>query len=97
MVKKGMWCKMPLELLEKDVALSVKVVYIYMLARSRFFEGQGLDYFESQEAIARATGLTRKTVNLSIQEMQKMQWVELTKSDSRGNSYTIKDVYAIYS
>lgn len=96
-MKKGMWCKMPLELLKSDVALAVKVVYVYMLARAKFFDEQGLSYFESQEVIAKSTGLTRKTVNLSIQKMQEMQWLTCTKNEHKGNSYSVLDAFGVYS
>ena len=62
------WLKLPLELLqEKELSLSAKVIYVYMLWRYTFFvkERQGL-YFESQETVASACGVSRKTVNESI-------------------------------
>lgn len=92
------WLKLPLGLLQhKELSLSAKVIYVYMLWRFQFFtRAQKASYFEAQETIADATGVSRKTVNESIQQLSKLGFVSYKKT-KQSSVYEIKDVYHIYN
>lgn len=92
------WLKLPLDLLqEKELSLSAKVIYVYMLWRYTFFvkERQGL-YFESQETVASACGVSRKTVNESVQKLSSLGWMSYKKNSNATSTYTVKDVFNLY-
>lgn len=92
------WLKLPLELLQhKELSLSAKVVYVYMLWRYQFFtKTQRASYFESQDTIAEAVGVSRKTVNESVQQLAKLGFVSYKKT-KQSSTYEVKDVYRIYN
>lgn len=92
------WLKLPLGLLQhKELSLSAKVIYVYMLWRFQFFaKVQKASYFEAQETIADATCVSRKTVNESIQQLSKLGFVSYKKT-KQSSIYEVKDVYQIYN
>lgn len=92
------WLKLPLGLLQhKELSLSTKVIYVYMLWRFQFFaKVQKASYFEAQETIADATGVSRKTVNESIQQLSKLGFVSYKKT-KQSSVYEVNDVYQIYN
>lgn len=92
------WLKLPLGLLHhKELSLSAKLIYVYMLWRFQFFtKVQKASYFEAQETIADATGVSRKTVNESIQALAKLGFVSYKKT-KQSSVYEVKDTYKIYS
>lgn len=96
--KQSAWMKMPMELLQKELSLSTKIVYAYMLWRYTFFirDKKGT-YFESQDSIAEACSLSRKTVNESIQGLVKIGWLTSEKSTMQSCRYTVKDVFDLYT
>lgn len=92
------WLKLPLGLLKhKELSLSAKMIYVYMLWRFQFFtKTQKASYFEAQETIADVTGVSRKTVNESIQQLSKIGFVSYKKT-KQSSVYEVKDVYRIYN
>ena len=92
------WLKFPLGLLQhKELNLSTKVIYVYMLCRFQFFtKVQKALYFEAQETIADATGVSRKTVNESIRQLSELGFVSYKKT-KQSSVYEVKDVYHIYN
>lgn len=97
MKKSQSWLKLPLELLQKeDLSMSAKVVYIYMLWRFQFFNSNKAKYFESQDTIAQACGVSRKTVNESIHKLVELGWMTCTRSTLPSSLYEVKDVFLVY-
>lgn len=92
------WLKLPLGLLQnKELGLSAKIIYVYMLWRYQFFTKiQKASYFEAQETIADATGVSRKTVNESISQLSKIGFVSYKKT-KQSSIYEVKDAYKIYN
>ncbi len=80
------WLRLPLVLLQqKELSLSAKVVYSYMLQRFMFFvKAQEGVYFESQETIAASCGVSRKTVNESLRGLIRYR--------QRKTSYSIEAI-----
>lgn len=71
--------KLPLPVLElsewkgKSISPADKIVYAYMLSRIRYFCWQeGGEYYESQEDIATAVGISFQVVRRSI-----LKWIDL--------------------
>ena len=96
--KEQQWLKLPLGLLSnEELNLSAKLIYAYMLWRFQFFtKTQKASYFEAQETIADAIGVSRKTVNESIQQLSKIGFVSYKKT-KQSSVYEVKDVYRIYN
>ena len=92
------WLRLPLVLLQqKELSLSAKVIYSYMLQRFMFFvKAQEGVYFESQETIAASCGVSRKTVNESIQSLVALKYISYTKNNKGTCSYVVKDTFKVY-
>lgn len=66
---------------------SAKLVYAKMKARFRYFKSVGKGYYDTQDDIAEATGLSRKGVNSILQDFQANGIVVIELS-GRNNVYT---------
>jgi len=67
-----------------------------MLSRYQYFSKTKKNYFESQESIAKACALSRKTVNESISELQKRKYIEVNMKSKTTLYYVLKDCFGVY-
>lgn len=96
--KDDTWIRIPTKLLCSDnVSTSAKIVYSYMLSKYWYFKSLGKLYFESQESIAQACGLSRKTVNESISALQKVGYLVAVQKTKTTLHYDVKDVFDVYT
>lgn len=102
MTHSNIWYKLPSELVKRDdLSLSDKFVYTYMLYRYSFFVlSQKKSYYESQETIASALNLSKRTVATAIKNLTKVGLVRITEKTFTGsvctNKYYVDDLYKIY-
>lgn len=98
MTKDTTWLKLPLGLLQEELSLSTKVIYAYMLWRYVFFRAKaGGTYFESQDTIAKACSVSRKTVNEGIQSLSCAGLLTYKKSTSQSHTYILHDKFGVYT
>lgn len=89
--------RMPLNLLQdKELSISAKMVYTYMLWKYKHSVKQHGYYSESQAQIAVACDMSRKTVNESIQALEGKKWVTQTKFERQNSFYEVYDVFCLY-
>lgn len=81
-----------------------KLVYAHMLQRYVFFSSKGNEYFDNQEEIAKALGVTRQTVATSIKTLEKNSLLITTKTrvQTQGGmfsscKYVLVDRYKLYT
>lgn len=71
-----------------------KILWCYMVDRYQFFTGRRESWFDNQDALAAAVGVSRSTVVRFVKELEKHGYLQITKLPLRGfinsNSYTIK-------
>jgi len=97
MQKTSTWFRLPAELLcNKELSTSTKIVYCYMLSRYQYFSRTRKNYFESQESIAKACALSRKTVNEAISELQKNSYIEVNMKSKTTLHYVLRDCFGVY-
>ena len=96
--KDDTWIRIPTKLLCSDkVSTSAKIVYSYMLCKHQYFKSLGKTYFESQDSIAGACSLSRKTVNESISALQKLGYLVAVQKTKTSLHYNVKDVFDVYT
>lgn len=102
MTHSNIWYKLPAELVKRDdLSLSDKFVYTYMLYRYSFFVlNQKKSYYESQETIASALNLSKRTVATTVKNLIRVGLVRITEKTFTGsvctNKYYVDDLYKIY-
>ena len=100
--KKVQWFRYPAEvLMYDDLGSSAKLIYCFMLWRFMFFKRVlQQPYCESQDNLAKQVGVSRKTVNESVIELEKIGWLSVEKFKIAAhvsiNIYTVKDVFGAY-
>lgn len=96
-IKKETFTVIPAEVLfNPKVNGNVLMVYCYMKMRYNFFSSpkQNKPYYESHGIIAKATGLTPKTVLEAIKVLEEVGFVKVIKRGKRegqSNTYEITD------
>ena len=74
------------------LSLTDKVLWMYMLSKYLSFKSSGLLYFETQEVIARNTGLSLRSVKSSIQKIKDLSVVECKKAHKEKHVF-----YTVYT
>ncbi|YCH22943.1 helix-turn-helix domain-containing protein [Pseudomonas sp. D1-3] len=64
-----------------------KIIFLYMKGRHDYFTGQGNQYFDSQQAIASACGLSVATVKRTIKALRDHGYLTV-KASMGSNRYT---------
>lgn len=96
--KDDAWIRIPIKLLASEhLSTSAKVVYCYMISKDFYFKKSTKPYFESQESIACACNLSRKTVNECITALQKVKYLTVVQKTQTTLHYSVKDVFNVYS
>ena len=95
------WVKTPKSLMSaKDITPGEKLVYAHMLSQYTFFRNQGKPYKESQESIAEACGMSKRSVVNAVAQLQEKDMLCIVERlKVRGgmvnNVYTVQDTYGI--
>lgn len=80
-------------------SLGATVVYSYMLSRFVWFRERKLDYFESQESIEEATGISLRSVKAHVKELSEGGLLTITKMGGGKflrNKYIVVDRFGTY-
>lgn len=80
-------------------SLGATVVYSYMLSRFTWFRDESKDYFESQESIEKATGISLRSVKAHIKELSEGGLLTITKiggGKHLRNKYFVVDRFGTY-
>jgi hypothetical protein len=96
--KNETWLRIPTALLcSKGMSTSTKLVYCYMLSKWFYFNKASKDYFESQESIASACNLSRKTTNECIASLQQKDYLDVVSKSKTTLHYVLKDKFDVYT
>ena len=102
---KSTWFRASHELMKrKDLTTNTKVVYMYMLDRYTFFNGQGKEYYENMQDIGDALGIQRRTVSDCIKSLEDIGLVRVFKKKVNASersvvshSYHVRDMYGMHN
>lgn len=91
--------RLSLEMLREGFSLNHAALHGYMLNRFLFFKQQNQEYFESQEVLATALQISKRTVATLLSDLQEKHYIKATlvrKGKSFINVYIVQDKHSMY-
>lgn len=91
--------RLGLEMLQVGFSVNHTALHGYMLNRFIFFKQQNQEYFESQEILADALQISKRTVATLLSDLQEKEYIKallVRKGKSFINVYTVYDKHNIY-
>ena len=91
--------RLSLEMLQVGFSVNHTALHGYMLNRFIFFKQQNQEYFESQEILADALQISKRTVATLLSDLQEKEYIKallVRKGKSFINVYTVYDKHNIY-
>lgn len=96
---KHKYFRLSLEMLQQGFSVNHTALHGYMLNRFIFFKQQNQEYFESQEVLADALQISKRTVATLLSDLQEKEYIKVVlvrKGKSFINVYTIYDKHNLY-
>lgn len=91
--------RLSLEMLQEGFSLNHVALHGYMLNRFFFFKQQNQEYFESQEVLATALQISKRTVVTLLSDLLEKDYIKVTlvrKGKSFINVYIVYDKHTLY-
>lgn len=96
---KHKYFRLSLEMLQAGLSVNHTALHGYMLNRFLFFKQQNQEYFESQEVLADALQISKRTVATLLSDLQEKEYIKailVRKGKSFINVYTVYDKHNLY-
>lgn len=96
---KHKYFRLSLEMLQAGYSVNHTALHGYMLNRFLFFKQQNQEYFESQEVLADALQISKRTIATLLSDLQEKEYIKavlVRKGKSFINVYTVYDTHNLY-
>lgn len=91
--------RLSLEMLHEGMSINHTALHGYMLNRFLFFKQQNQEYFESQEVLAEALQISKRTIATLLSDLHDKGYIKpvlVRKGKSFINVYTVYDKHNLY-